>query len=116
MKGCVDIDECTALEKPCGKYAICENASPGYNCKCLQGYRAAPDAKNACEQADVEIGCHSNFDCTNNAECVDGQCFCQEGFEALGTNCVDVDECKKQENICGPRANCINIQGGTYTK
>lgn len=112
MKGCVDIDECTALEKPCGKYAICENASPGYNCKCLQGYRAVPDAKIACEQADVEIGCHSNFDCTNNAECVDGQCFCQEGFEASGTNCVDIDECKRQKDICGPRAHCINIQGG----
>jgi hypothetical protein len=111
FRGCVDIDECTALEKPCGNFAICENASPGYNCICPQGYRAKPDAKIACEQADVNILCHSNFDCTNNAECVDGQCFCQEGFEASGSICVDIDECRSSPNICGERANCLNLPG-----
>jgi Calcium-binding EGF domain/EGF domain len=110
-KGCIDIDECRALEQPCGNFAICENASPGYNCKCLQGYRAVPNAKNACEQADVNVLCQSNFDCTNNAECVDGQCFCQEGFEASGNVCVDINECLDPK-ICGPRATCHNILGG----
>ncbi len=79
IRGCVDLDECTELDRPCGDFAICENTSPGYNCKCPQGYRARPDAKIACEQSDVNILCRSNFECTNNAECIESQCFCREG-------------------------------------
>lgn len=110
-KGCVDLDECRELEKPCGDFAICENAAPGYNCKCPQGFKAIDDPKIACEQSDVNVLCNSNFDCTNNAECVEGQCFCQEGFEAQGSVCVDIDECRSNKNICGNRATCINILG-----
>lgn len=50
FKGCVDINECVALEKPCGTHAICENAVPGYNCICPQGYQASPSPQVACEQ------------------------------------------------------------------
>lgn len=50
FKGCVDIDECEALDKPCGTHAICENAVPGYNCVCPQGYQASPSPQVACEQ------------------------------------------------------------------
>lgn len=46
----IDINECVALDKPCGQNAICENAIPGYNCVCPQGYVARPDAQVACEQ------------------------------------------------------------------
>jgi len=45
-----DINECVSLDKPCGRNAICENAAPGYNCVCPQGYIARPDAAIACEQ------------------------------------------------------------------
>ena len=110
-RGCVDIDECTALDKPCGNHAICENANPGYNCLCPQGFIAKPDAKIACEQADVNILCRSNFDCTNNAECIEGQCFCQNGFEPQGSICVDVDECRTIHDACGPLSVCINTPG-----
>lgn len=55
--------------------------------------------------------CNSNFDCTNNAECIDGQCFCQDGFDARGAVCVDINECKSNPNICGDRATCINTPG-----
>lgn len=109
-RGCVDIDECSALEKPCGNYAICENADPGYNCLCPQGFAAKPDAKIACEQVDVNILCHTNFDCTNNAECIEGQCFCQDGFQPKESICEDIDECKNS-NICGEFSTCINTPG-----
>ncbi|CAG2056991.1 unnamed protein product, partial [Timema podura] len=112
FKGCVDINECVALEKPCGTNAICENAVPGYNCLCPQGYSAKPDASVACEQIDVNILCKSNFDCVNNAECVDGQCFCQDGFVAQGALCADVDEC--HANPCGPYSLCTNTPGGYH--
>lgn len=50
LKHCHDIDECSALEKPCGSHAICQNAEPGYNCLCPQGYQAHPNPEVACEQ------------------------------------------------------------------
>jgi hypothetical protein len=45
-----DIDECAVLSSPCGKQAICENAVPGYNCRCPQGYAGQPTPDVACEQ------------------------------------------------------------------
>ncbi|KAK3931322.1 Fibrillin-1, partial [Frankliniella fusca] len=109
FKGCVDINECVALDRPCGRNALCENASPGYNCVCPQGYQAKPHPTVACEQIDVNILCKSNFDCTNNAECVEGQCFCQDGFAPQGAVCVDVDECAASP--CGLHAACHNTPG-----
>lgn len=109
--GCTDINECDILDKPCGNYAVCENASPGYSCRCPQGFGADPDPKVACVQRDVNILCESNFDCTTNAECIDGQCFCQDGFEPQGSVCVDLDNCRMNPNLCGPFATCINTPG-----
>uniref|UniRef100_A0A2M4DS15 Putative nidogen n=1 Tax=Anopheles darlingi TaxID=43151 RepID=A0A2M4DS15_ANODA len=115
FRGCVDIDECSAYERPCGEHAVCENAAPGYNCLCPQGYRGRPNAKIACEQADVSVLCTSGFDCTNNAECIEGQCFCRDGFEPQGSVCVDIDECRRSPgndgNPCGPSAVCVNVPG-----
>lgn len=111
FRGCVDIDECTALDKPCGQHAVCENTVPGYNCKCPQGYDGKPDPKVACEQVDVNILCSSNFDCTNNAECIENQCFCLDGFEPIGSSCVDIDECRTHAEVCGPHAQCLNTPG-----
>lgn len=108
-QGCVDIDECTTLDKPCGNHAVCENAIPGYNCICPQGF--AGNARVACEQRDVNILCSGNFDCTNNAECIEGQCFCRDGFDPQGSICVDVDECRNAEKSCGPFSSCINTPG-----
>lgn len=111
FKGCADINECDVLEHPCGDSAICENAVPGYNCKCPQGFQGKPDSKVACEQVDVNILCQSNFDCTNNAECIENQCFCLDGFEPIGSNCIDVDECRTHEDLCGVHSVCINTPG-----
>jgi Calcium-binding EGF domain len=107
-----DIDECQVFERPCGSNAICENAAPGYNCLCPQGYAAKPSPDVACEQVDVNILCQSNFDCVNNAECIETQCFCLEGFVAQGAICVDIDECAA--NPCGPFASCQNTAGGFH--
>lgn len=60
-------------------------------------------------QADVNILCRSNFDCVNNAECLQGQCYCRNGFKAVGAVCHDEDEC--QTSPCGPNAQCQNIPG-----
>ncbi|CAH1986493.1 unnamed protein product [Acanthoscelides obtectus] len=108
-KGCEDINECVALEKPCGPHAVCQNAAPGYTCLCPQGYQGSPTPQVACEQVDVTTLCTSNFDCTNNAECTEGQCFCRSGFKPSGASCVDVDECSS--NPCGPFSVCHDTVG-----
>ncbi|XP_038215243.1 fibrillin-1-like [Zerene cesonia] len=108
--GCQDVDECKILERPCGLHAICENTSPGYNCICPQGYRAKTDAQVACEQIDVNTLCKSNFDCTNNAECIEDQCYCKNGFEPKGSICTDIDECGDGSK-CGENSVCINSVG-----
>lgn len=56
--------------------------------------------------------CKSNFDCTNNAECLEGQCFCKDGFKAQGSACIDIDECIDRNGNCGDNAVCINSPGG----
>lgn len=58
----------------------------------------------------MNILCKSNFDCTNNAECIDNQCFCKEGFDAKGSVCIDIDECNNITK-CGQNAICINTLG-----
>ena len=55
------------------------------------------------------ILCLSNFDCVNNAECLKGQCYCRDGFEAVGAVCRDENECLASP--CGPNAQCQNIPG-----
>ena len=68
-----------------------------------------------CDPVEVRTLCASDFDCTNNARCLDGgNCQCREGFEPKGALCVDVDECRSAAsgNPCGDGAVCINRQGG----
>ena len=38
------------------------------------------------------------------------ECFCQEGYEMEGTQCVDVNECK-DENRCPHHSTCRNNPG-----
>lgn len=53
-------------------------------------------------------------DCTENASCVvedtSAICACDEGFEADGDVCVDVDECE-EEDPCDESATCENTEG-----
>ena len=63
-------------------------------------------------QYDVSVQCVSNFDCVNNGQCVEGQCYCQDGFEPSGAECQDIDECIASP--CGQNARCRNIPG-SYT-
>ncbi|CAH0390731.1 unnamed protein product [Bemisia tabaci] len=106
---CVDIDECAILDKPCGQNAVCENTDPGFTCTCPQGFAGKPDPSVACEQVDVSVLCAVNSDCAEHAECIEGQCFCLNGFKAQGSLCHDIDECLSLP--CGPFSVCNNTQG-----
>lgn len=63
-------------------------------------------------QTDVTTLCKSNFDCVNNAECIEGQCFCKDGFKAAGAECADLNECLT--NPCGSASICTNTRGSYH--
>ena len=107
-----DIDECSSRSlSGCGPGATCVNRVPGFTCECPPGFRG--DGRVGCEPAEVRTGCQSDFDCTNNAQCgTDRTCRCRQGFEPKGALCVDINECSRQPDICGPFATCTNTQGG----
>jgi hypothetical protein len=95
----------------CGIGAVCVNQSPGYRCDCPAGYSG--DGRFNCEPVAVRTVCSSDFDCTNNAQCVNGDtCICREGFEPEGALCVDVDECFRTPGLCGANSVCANNPGG----
>ena len=92
--GCSDTDECSAAQgNPCGgnintwtspqsdthnylpANAVCRNTNPGYKCDCPPGFTG--NGNVACEATEVRTLCKSNFDCTNNAKCQQGQCVCR---------------------------------------
>ena len=106
---CSDTDECSAQANVCGANAICKNTNPGFRCECPPGFSG--NANTACEATEVRTLCKSNFDCTNNAVCQNGECLCRPGFTAAGTLCLDVDECRTSPGVCGPNAVCQNTLG-----
>ena len=40
-----DVDECAALESPCGPHGFCENTEGRYRCACDQGYQEVQDGR-----------------------------------------------------------------------
>eukprot|EP00095_Tigriopus_kingsejongensis_P012598 maker-scaffold642_size120736-snap-gene-0.27 protein:Tk12598 transcript:maker-scaffold642_size120736-snap-gene-0.27-mRNA-1 annotation:"GH13743" len=108
---CVDINECQSSSLyQCGVGAICINQSPGYRCECPAGYNG--DGRFACEPVKVRTTCSSDFDCTNNAQCLpNGSCACRKGFQPNGVLCQDIDECQSTENPCGANSICLNVPG-----
>jgi len=79
-------------------------------------------------EATFDYGCKSNADC-ENAECVQGNCVCNPGFERKkgsyrcdcvqgyrlqGETCVDINECQESDDpngFCGAGSMCFNTVG-----
>lgn len=68
--------------------------------------------------------CEFRNPCARNQKCINTngayRCInsitCQIGFELHpnGSHCVDIDECEKRDDVCGPQQICKNKPGG-YT-
>ncbi|KJH50297.1 calcium binding EGF domain protein [Dictyocaulus viviparus] len=116
---CADIDECSMRGYSCPENSECVNLPGTYFCNCTQGF--APKGLPLERCADInecELGLHDcgeNQMCQNKVggfTCVDR---CSAGYEFMNGECVDIDECRLQ-NQCDRRAECINTPGGYECK
>ncbi|XP_018028146.1 fibrillin-2 isoform X5 [Hyalella azteca] len=110
---CVDIDECASGDHECTGGQECHNRRGSYTCQCPTGFRL--NRARQCQDID-ECSTYYGAACSSNAVCENTPgsflCHCNDGFEKTdgGRNCIDIDECAREVNICHHR--CINVRGG----
>ncbi len=83
-----DIDEC--LQNPCGPGADCINIAGSFKCECPDKYVARGTPELGCDRAAVDVSCKFDYDCTDNAGCVDGSCRCKPGYQTSGIDCIGI--------------------------
>ena len=66
-----------------------------------------------CEKAEKKYECHDNRDCHELASCIQGHCFCSQGFAGNGRYCFDIDECNNDKSLCPAYSKlyCTNTVG-----
>ncbi|XP_033105508.1 protein disulfide isomerase Creld2-like [Anneissia japonica] len=125
--GCQDVDECAAEERPCNESQYCENNEGSYNCeachascdqclgkgdeqciKCRNGYNMEEGkCKDINECESDNHGCTGEHKiCKNRPGTY--QCDCEEGFELMGSECVDETKIYDEDNEEEPAENIGN--------
>ena len=62
-----------------------------FTCECPNKYLArGGSAELGCDRAAVDIACQFNYDCTENASCIQGNCQCNPGYQINGINCIGI--------------------------
>ncbi|MFO0745476.1 MAG: EGF domain-containing protein [Myxococcota bacterium] len=87
---CVDVDECAQDADDCDANATCQNASPGFACKCKLGFEG------------------------DGHHCLPVTCAPGYEFKTSGTflgTCQDIDECFQDSDGCDAIQICINLKG-----
>uniref|UniRef100_T1IWC6 EGF-like domain-containing protein n=1 Tax=Strigamia maritima TaxID=126957 RepID=T1IWC6_STRMM len=131
---CEDDDECELGLDNCGSLHSCHNNLGSFRCVlkvCPAGFRL--ESNGLC----LPIVCTTGFEIDATGSCVDiNECtqsnicpfsyacvnsigsykcekrnFCGDGFEVVGTRCVDVDECTRGTHKCRAGQTCVNRQG-----
>lgn len=114
---CVDINECTEMEKPCGDNTVCINLEGSYSCQCRTNYvnrsglslKTGSCSLNECSSPSLN-NCHEKSNCIDTAESYTCKCF--EGYSGNGEICQEINECSGDLNICVEHASCIDKIGG----
>ena len=89
---CEDVDECATEPRMCLPDELCVNVKGSHNCvqvKCEAGMRVS-----------------GNGTCVPNDSCLNGY-----EFDDFRGDCVDIDECKRNETACPPDKVCKNTDG-----
>jgi len=110
-KTCLDTEECQPGH---GCQHECLNQNGNYVCACNVGYQLDEDGKT-CRDIDECLN-GNNGGCQQMCTNLEGSftCSCVRGFDVdprAITNCVDVDECSLNEDLCGSNAFCVNAPG-----
>ncbi|XP_014840501.1 PREDICTED: fibulin-1 isoform X4 [Poecilia mexicana] len=112
---CKDINECKYYSwRLCGH--ICENTEGSYRCRCISGFRLAPDGRT-CE--DINECLTGRHNCPRGQVCLntEGSFHCQReiacntGYKLTGSFCQDIDECALGRHDCGANCVCVNTAG-----
>ncbi len=119
--GCVDIDECSAGQKPCASGAVCRNEPGKFVCECPSGFEGDPYKSGCVQRATAPPGCTQKNPCPAGEVCVptgskQSVCACARGWVRDTTTglCRDVNECLESpadRPACGFRAICKNLPG-----
>lgn len=107
---CEDINECLE-ENICGK-GICRNYHGSYFCDCSSGYALNRSTKKCVDinECAMSYRKYCDYNCTNT----DGsfECSCPDGYRLLGEDCIDINECEQNPNICPlKKSYCFNTYG-----
>ncbi|KAK9540539.1 hypothetical protein VZT92_002985 [Zoarces viviparus] len=104
-----DVNECGFLERPC--FHRCMNTHGSYRCYCEPGYTLSADGytctrEAACFSLRCQFGCQME-----RGGAV--RCLCPPGLHlaADSKTCEDVDECRRDADVCPPRQICKNTFG-----
>ncbi|XP_063713010.1 uncharacterized protein LOC134841143 isoform X2 [Symsagittifera roscoffensis] len=117
-------DSCSELKpcslEPCHEDANCESATDGtITCTCPPLW--VGDGVHFCIPPGT---CNADFGetCHDLAECINGTCVCNEGYEGDGWVCTDIDECspENRDANCAPDfTDCtnyaLNVDNKRYT-
>lgn len=118
---CIDINECLQEEDPCGENGSCVNTEGSYECECDHGYEFDSSTCVDIDECVVqeEPLCGDNQSCVNTEGSYD--CICNEGYQfdmyrskmeyKAPPVCVDIDECHREESLCGENESCVNTEG-----